>query len=456
MSRIRFEWNIESHKIDRSDGEDPHAKRTRRRNVLRLLLLVVLLLALFALGALLVRQRLIDLQNQYAQLLQDTVKAEVAALRIGDLNTWLKIQDAQNDEWISGQRAVFRQYSELKTDGSLELTGSILAVNIEGERARVLVQENINDLPYSRLWFYQRTDSGWLHIAPDHSLWGENLQYDGTGLSVNYRAVDQQFAVQLGDTLAEWILRSCGLLDCDDLPRLTVDVVLDATASVAWKDQRNMRLEVRSPYVDIARADTPFDSAYQLHSSRLLAERTVSAHTRFRAASYPHDAYFLRSAIIDWLSSWLTRTEHSETLVRSLVVKYGVDKVAQLLSSLSATDSMAILRKVIPDPIEQAGLDWHDFIEWRLGLEAELIAAQAENEWLQLYDTSQESVRVAAYKRFNQNAPVRPQRVVDQLVWTTDQGTPQLRVTVEVGEESPLAEEIMLFNLVNDVWKRSS
>ena len=39
MSKIRFEWNIESQHIDRSDGEDPLAKRRRRRNVLRLLLL---------------------------------------------------------------------------------------------------------------------------------------------------------------------------------------------------------------------------------------------------------------------------------------------------------------------------------------------------------------------------------------------------------------------------------
>ena len=456
MSRIRFEWNIESQKIDRSDSEDAQAKLKRRRNALRLLLLVVLLLALFALGALLVQQRLIDLQVQYAQLLQDTVKAEVAALRIGDLNTWLKIQDSRDDEWISGQRAVFRQYSELKTEGSLELTGSILAVAIEGERARVLVQENINDLPYSRLWFYHRTNSGWLHITPDHSFWGENLQYDGAGVRVNYRAVDQQFATKLGDTLVDWIQRSCGLLDCDDLPHLTVDIVLNATTNVAWQDQLNMRLEVRSPYVDIARADTPFDSAYRLHSSQLLAERIVSAHTKFGVAAYPHDAYFLRAAAIDWLSSWLTRTELSKTLMRSVVEQYGTDTVAQLLSSLSATESMAILQRVIPDPFAQAGLDWHDFIEWRLGIEADLIAARAENEWLQLYDTSRESARFVAYQRFNQNAPAQLQRVVDQLVWTNDQGSPQLRVTVKVGEERKLEEEIILFNLVNDVWKRSS
>ena len=107
MSKIRFEWSIESQQIDRVDGEDPLAKRRRRRNLLRFLLLLALLLAMFALGALLVRQRLIDVENQFAQLLQDTVKAEVAALRIGDINSWLASQAADDESWIARQRAAF-------------------------------------------------------------------------------------------------------------------------------------------------------------------------------------------------------------------------------------------------------------------------------------------------------------------------------------------------------------
>ena len=228
MSKIRFEWNIESQQIDRSDGEDPLAKRRRRRNVMRLLLILALLLAMITLGVLIVRQRLIDVENQFAQLLQDTVKAEVAALRIGDINSWLASQAAEPESWIGQQRAAFQQYSDLKAAGEIELTGGILAVYIEGERARVLVQENINNLPYSRLWFYRRTASGWLHTAPDHSFWGENLQFDGAGVQVNFRAVDQQFATDLGRALEDWRHRACDIFDCSDLPLMIVDVELDA------------------------------------------------------------------------------------------------------------------------------------------------------------------------------------------------------------------------------------
>lgn len=456
MSKIRFEWNIESQQIDRTGGEDPLAKRRRRRDILRLLLILALIVAMIVLGVLIVRQRLIDVENQFAQLLQDTVKAEVAALRIGDINSWLASQAVENESWIDQQRAMFHQYSDLKTAGAIELKGDIIAVHIEGERARVLVQENINKLPYSRLWFYRRTNSGWLHTAPDHSFWGESRQFDGAGVRVNFRAVDQQFAADLGLALEDWRRRACDVFDCSDLPLMIVDITLNADTALAWRDERNLRLEIRSPYLEIARADTPFDIVYQLQASQLFAERIVNSHSNYQAAVYPHDAYYLRGAAIDWLANWLTDTVDSHSLLGSLAGNYGAQAVSQLLTSLSATDSMAILQRVIPDPLAQADLDWRDFIEWRLDLESELIAARAEEEWLRLYDTSDASARRAAYARFNENAQPQAYKVVDQTIWTSDAGDPQLRASVSLGEASQLQEEIVFFNMVNGVWKRSN
>ena len=455
MSRIRFEWNIESKRIDRSDGEDPLAKRRRRRNVMRLLLLLALLLAMIVLAVILVRQRLLDIENHFAQLLQDTVKAEVAALRIGDINSWLAAQDAEDESWMGRQRANFRQYNDMKADGAIELAGDILAVHIEGERARVMVQENVHNLPYSRLWFYRQTDAGWLHTAPDHSFWGENLQFSGAGVYVSYRGVDRRFATELGEALEDWIQRACLVFDCGNLPTLTVNVVLDSDSAAAWLDERALRLAIRSPHLGLARADTPFDGAYQYQTSQLVAERIVNAHTNYRAAAYPHDALYVRRAATDWLAAWLTQRETSDTLMGSLAANYGAEAVAHLLAILGATDSMSIVQQVISDPLDQAELDWRDFIEWRLGIESELIAARAEEEWLRLYDTSDTGVRRAAYERFNRNEPPLVYQVVDQFIGAGDAGNPQLRVSVQAGEDSRQVE-IVRFSLVSDVWKRSS
>lgn len=456
MSRIRFEWNIESQRIDRTDAQDPQLKLRRRRNVLRLLFLVALLLALIGLAALAVRQRLIDVRNQNAQLLQDTVKAEVAALRIGDLGAWLKFKEPSSEAWLDSQRALFRHYEGLKAEGTIALTGSIVAVHIDDSLARVLVQEDIQESPYVRLWFYRRSDAGWLHIAPGFSFWGEDRVYTGAGVRVSYRDVDQQFAQQVGDVLVDWRQRSCNLLNCGDIPVVQVEIVPNAIEAVAWMNEQNLRLRLQSPYVDIARADLPFDGAYRLQVSRLLTRRLTEEHSRLDSASYPHDAYFIHESALKWLSEWLVGVNYTAGLIQSLAQNYGEQQVAHLLSVLSAIDDMSTMQEVVPVAIERADLDWRDFIAWRLQTEAQLITARAENDWLQLYDTSNESVRIAAYERFNLNAPPKLRAVIDHVIWTAENGIPQLRVTAEFESVSSTQVEIVLFNLIDKVWKRAN
>lgn len=456
MSRIRFEWNVESQQVERFDGEDPQTKRRRRRNLLLLLTLVCTLLAAIALALLFLRQRAHEVETQFAQLLQDTVKAEVAALRIGDLNSFLNVQDPTDLGWINEQRAAFQRYSELKAEGAIGLTGSLLAVEIDRERARVLVQEDLNDLPYARLWFYRRSSGGWRHIAPDHSFWGEASAIESARVLVNYRAADHEFALQVSAALKDWIKRGCDLLDCGDLPQLSIDILPEAAERVAWIDEAALRLRIRSPYVDIARADKPFDGQLQVLASALIAERLVSEHSNKLEAAYPHDAYFLQRRTIAWLSEVFTRFDRGALLIRSIADNYGDDKIARLLRQLSAASDLSVLQAAIGQAIESAELDWRDFIEWRLTLEDELIRAGRQNEWLRLWDTIDEGARLTAYERYSRGAAAREYRVIDQLIWSKPDGSPQLRATVQVSGAGDVTEEFILFNLVNGVWKRAS
>ncbi len=456
MSRIRFEWNIEAQVVDVADSEDPHLRLRRRRTILRLALLVGLLLALIGLGAFAVRQRLADVRNQYAQLLQDTVKAEVAALRIGDLSSWMQLQSGENDEWISRQRNQFLQYATLKAQATIELTGSIVGVTIDETRARVQVLETISGIPYVRLWFYERSEGGWLHVAPDFAFWGDARQVTGEGVSIRYRAADEQFARQLGDVLVAGRARSCRFLDCSALPSIQVDIAPDAAEEVAWADERNLQLLLRSPYVDIARADLPFDGSLRIQVSSLIARRLAQAHSGLQSAAYPHDAFFLFEAAIAWLGDTLVGSETSGRLVPSLAQNYGDRRVAQLLTEVNPRDDMSILQQVVPVTLESAELDWRDFIAWRLQTETELVASRAESDWLRLYDTSDESVRIAAYQRFSNNAPMQLQEVIDFIILTSDAGMPQLQANVVFADGNVDAAESVLFNLVNNVWKRAS
>ena len=455
MSRIRFVWNIESEKIDRSDSEDQRAKRRRRRNLLRLQILVGLFLLALSLGALIVRQRLIDVQNEVAQLLQDTVKAEVAAIRIGDRQTFLQIQAGEDQAWLQRQNVLYQQYGDMKAAGRIELTGDILDVFIEDERARVLVQENIDGLPYSRLWFYRRDSRGWRHTATDLAFWGEQRQLKADGVIVNYRAVDERLAAQLAEAAAGWIDRGCGLLDCRNLPDLTAHIVNDAEAPVEWRDEGALQLRLRSPHLDIARADLPFDGALRMDVGGRLAARLVQAHAPDLRATYPYDSYFLYNAAVSWLTEYMTRIPGGSDLIRSLADNFGVDKVPLLLSGLSnAGDMSSILR--VDSSIDIYRLDWRDFVEWRLRAESELLAASAQDLWLSLYDTGSESLRLLAYERYSQRQLGMQYRVIDTALQPTDDGAPQLLASVDVSHGGQSELQTIAFNLVGDVWKRAS
>lgn len=456
MSRIRLEWDVESQRIDGSSSESAAEKRRRRRAALALLALVLLFAAIIVLGLLFLRQRLLEIERQFAQLLQDTVKAEVAAIRIGDLNSFLNMQDAEDANWLAGQRALFQQYGVLKSAGDIGLPGNILDVTIDRDRARALVQENIQDLPYVRLWFYRRSKEGWRHVAQDPSFWGERQMLESTALVVRYRDVDALFARQAHDALSAWIEKGCEILDCAGLPSLSVDIAAEAEHEAAWLDQAKMRLLIRSPYHDIARADFPFDGWRQLLVSKLLAERLVDARAGYFTASPFHDIHFLRASAIAWLGETFTRLDGGATLMRSLAVNYGADKIAQLLSALTDTGDLSLVEQVINQSPGEADLDWRDFVQWRLNVDAQLMTARRQDEWLNLYDTADESARLIAYERFRLNAPPTEYQVVAASVSLSADGKTRLRATVRAAGNAGASDEIILFNLVNGVWKRAN
>ena len=456
MGRIRLEWHVESQKINKRDGEDPAARRARRRNIFRLLLLIGLLIGIVIAGLLFVRQRLLDVQNQVEQLLHDTVRAEVAALRIGDLATFLDIQRSATDEWLNAQRAAYQEYTAMKAGQDLKLTGTILATAIDGQRGRVLVEEIMNGTPYAKVWFYWRYADGWHHVPPDYTFWGEVRSIESDSLRIQYREVDEIFAQQLSETITAWLDRGCDILNCGELPQMVIDVVTDAPQALSWLNESRLQLLMQSPYVDGARADMPFNIQRQLEAAKLIAERLITAQTGDLTVSYPADVFQLRQSVRLYLVEQFAQVDTGATLVKSLAGQYGIDKISQLVSRFTATADMSIIQQVIPAPIGQANLDWRGFISWRLNTEDQLIANRAESEWLSLYDTAQESVRVAAYERYHANLPAQPQRVIKQQVQTAADGTPQLRMTVRTGAENTFRDHIILFNLVNSIWKRAS
>ncbi len=453
---IQLDWEIESRQAGKSKGEDEDIKRTRRRRLIRFFLFVGILVGIASGIVYAVVNQLSAAEQQLGDLLVETVEAEVGALRIGDNATFMALQRSATNEWYLVQEQTFEDYQELKSTEDIQLIGRVLDTEIDGQRGRVLVEEIINGVPYTRVWFYWRYSDGWRHLPPDYTFWGETNTHLGQHVNVRYQAVDEPFADALSTQLDSWIAWACPALGCTDLPKINVDVLATTEDLLRWSENNTWQLLIQSPFVEGARTDLPFESEIQLDVANVLAERLVNITSNGLAPTYPTDAVYLRSAIVSWLVGRFVQMDMNSSLIDSFARTYSDAKVGELLRTLTPQSDMNVIANTIGQPVEQTNLDWTDFLTWRLQVEDELIAQRDEVNWLNLYDTRDEQVRTTAYARFNANMFPEPTEVTSVMMQSAPDGTPQLRATVIVGQEGIFREEIVLFNLVNGVWKRAS
>jgi hypothetical protein len=455
---IRLDWEIEAEqaRIQRA-GEDPETARKRRTARLRLLLFAVLVIFIFGGIAALIVWRLQAVDEQIAQLLRNTVDAEVTALRIGDENAFLGAQRSASDEWLQEQDQVFDDYQQRKLTQDIQLTGQISDLTVDDMRARVKVQEIIDGVPYTQVWFYWRYDDGWRHVPPDYTFWGDVQTFQGQGVSVRYQTVDQDVATVIGDRIQSWLQTVCAALTCDGLPEISVEIVPDEALAVSWSASNPWSLQVPSPYIGRARSDMPFDQVLQYDAATLLAERLAASTSPNIQPNFPADASYLRQAAIAWLAARFMQLQSNAYVIESLTQNYGDAAVGRLLQLIQADSDVRILAEAAGVPsIDQTMLDWRDFLTWRLTTEDTLIRNGDEGHFLNLYDTGDETVRNLAYQRFGTPPSDLPKMVVSVVNDTGPDGTPILRALVQTGSEGSVVQEEVLFRLVDGVWRRAN
>lgn len=471
---IRLDWEIQAEQAHvQNGGEDPEAARKRRLARLRLLLVIGVVLLVVGGGVAAVTARLHEVDSQIEGLLRDTVQAEIAALRIGDQSAFLDIQHRGNVDWVQKEQVVFNNYQSLKTkQQTMQLTGNILNVTIDGRRGRVQVEEIIDGIPYVNTWFYwnfppcenpadkckeSQYQEGWRHVPPDYTFWGDAHTYVGKAVTVHYRQVDDTFAVEMGLGVEKWLQMGCEALVCGAVPSIEIDIAPDDGLQMGWAGKDSWHLQVPSPYLHTARSDMPFDGGLQIQTATLVAERLLSSVSNDFQPTYPADVYYLRSAVVSWLVGKFVSINTNSFLIGSLADHYGVQSVGLLVKFMQPNANVSILSLVTnASSLDQANLDWRDFLTWRLVTEDELIARRDDNNFLAFYDTRDTNTQQAAYRRFNAIAPAQPQVVVLAQPEKAPDGTAQLRATVQVGKDAAAHQEQVLFRLVDNVWRRAS
>jgi len=457
---LKLDWDIESEQGKHQEHQEDFKQRSRRYlGFFRLLLIVSLFTAILGLIVFGVLRRWEQVNARVDQLLRDTVQAEVAALRIGDFDSYINIQRSATDDWYVMQEQSFNEYQQLKINADVTLTGKIITSAVDGQRGRIQVEEIINSVPFVRTWFYWRYEDGWRHVPSDYTFWGEFATIENPRFAIRYHTVDDPVAQELAIDVTRWLDDACTIIECNDLPLLTFDIVTDKLPEVYWapNEQSAWQMVLPSPYLGQARADQAFGKALQVDTATLLANRLVDRALDNEQAIYPSDAYFLRSTIVAWIVGRFVEVNPEAYLIESIAMNYGREYIALVLQNLQPISDIGILSSVLNEPsLVQANLDWRDFVDWRIRTELELIQHSDEANWQRLYDFSDETVRQAAYARYGANSTSSLRRVVDVSHIADLDGTTQLQARIELDVAGQIIEEIVYFRLVNNIWLRSS
>ncbi len=453
---VKLEWEIEDEQVAYKDlGENPQDVRQRRANRVRTLVAMLIVAGTIVAVVVLVLARLWYVDRTIRNELRETVEAEVAALRIGDIAAFLYVQRSESDAWMLGQTDQFWGYQQLKLDHDLELTGKVLDLVVDENRGRALVEEVIDGARYQRLWFYWRYADGWRHVPSDVTFWGDLDAYEGNATRIEYGELDSELANELGPTVDVLWQQACIWLACtESLPPLTVRVMAEPSVGVSWSPDEANVLRIASPLTRRAKADVVLEPGTARAIGTLLAERLVSHAQHGMTAQVGTDADFLQGALENWLVGRFLGDGGvmGSSYVESIVQSYGEHAVGLLTQALQPDSTIRVLSAIFVTPLDQLRVEWREYFQWRLALEPFMLSQGNQAGFLSLYDdlARNEAQVLMSDPDSATRAALTVLRVVvgpgtdgDSRAWAV--------VQYPDGSEGPVT-----FRLVDGVWLRSA
>ena len=469
---IQLDWQVESERARQKATEDPSAKRERRRQRRRLLVTMMIIAVILG-GVILVAQwRIHQVDQRTEEDLRATVNVELTALRIGNRGNFISVQRSASQDWMDGQNSLFDEYQNFKQNGWLE-TAEILDVSIDHNqpRARVLIEQVINTVPYRMVWFYWRYNdvdgeqNGWRHVPPDIEFWGEQQTIDKGNLRVTYFDLDEDLAQAIAPLTETWWNASCTTIMCEDTPRLTISIVPESLAEPVWDQYNEFTLKIPSPLLS---GRAPFDvlpsSPLQNTLAQMIAERAVAyqAGGDLSFVSPYEDIYWINDHAQAWLVNDLTGgTNADSTFFASIETMWGSQFPGQIIHNLSTDSKIGFLEfafgtPVVDMPDEQLNaIDWTDFFHWRLRAEHTAHSADDEAAFRKFYDTLDGDIMAIATQNFSKRDPNSPiPRVVGVEIGRDEFGRRIANVAILPNPDNTTVQNTLVFRWVDSTWKR--
>ena len=446
---VDLKWEIDAAEDQARQVSEAGSGRGRRRKLLLQLLLLLFVCALIA-GA--VYLRLQELERQQENLLRATVEAEVTALRLGDEQAFLNLQDSGDPPWQLAQQENFEAWQLRKLEGGNLPGGNIMALGLAAEQAWVQLRETIVGEPWLHTWHYRLTPEGWRHVSAREGWRGPARTLHAENLRIEYDSLDEALAQALAPQLAAWLVRGCALLDCPATPQLTAHIQAQPGAP-AWSPNAIWTLQLPSPWAQLTRADEPLDSALRDSLAQLLAGRLLNVRAGQPGPDWTQEASWLHSSATAWLVGRMQEQESGQRLLESLAANYDESAVARLISTLRPESSLTLFNVVTGTASpHEAALDWSDLLAWQLQQEVERRLRGDREAFLALYDLRDGALGVLARARFAVGEFTGALSVdAVTLVSATESG-PLLRADVR----DSAASVPVHFRLVDGRWLRAS
>lgn len=471
---IQLDWQVESNRARQSATEDPKAKYDRRRRRRRVIIGMIVVAVLFGGIITAVRWRLSQVDNRLRNDLVDTVNVEMTALRVGNRSNFLSVQRSASEEWLAGQHQLFEDYQSFKAEGILNTEYEVLNVFMDDDqpRARVVVQQEIDGIPYRMAWFYWRyadpegNQNGWRHVPPDVEFWGEKDTIQKDNFRLTYHDLDADLAEALAPMMADWWNEGCELLGCEgDRPTLEVTIVPESLEAPMWDLYDPFLLRIPSPLIQ---PRAPYDAMPPTNLQAILQEMVVRRllDTRVGVTLQPSpytDTYWLAEEITLWLKSQFNGEGNTgSAFISSLATNFGEDFPARMMRSFGLNSNVGFLEGTFGVPLpdlsdEQLNaIAWSEFFHWRL--RAEQVAQGADpNAFREFYDTSDGDALLLAQQRYEKRDPNSPiPRVLGVVIGRDTLGRRIASVNVLPSPDDPNTQVTLVFRWVGTTWKRIS
>ena len=218
---VEFRWQVG----DEEEWEAPGSPPQRRRMPWRFLGLVLLLLGMgggIAAGVFWHRVR--QGEKRLRHELRSVANLEAQALREGDREMFLSLQDEDDTTWYRRQEERFPEYDSvpLEPGQAADLVVLDAALLPAESCAWAEVAWALEDGIYRRVQFYRRAEGRWLRTDVRRKYCGQERSHETEHFVFKYLSRDEPTADWMAGQLETWYESACADLGCDDGRRINV------------------------------------------------------------------------------------------------------------------------------------------------------------------------------------------------------------------------------------------